>query len=274
MNKNIELLKRKAASVRINVLNRVEKVKKGHIGGTFSCLDILVALYCGGILNLYRTKPHWEDRDRLYIGKGHTCLAVYELWVMLEMMDSKCLDEYGTNGGILGGQFDTRAPQSESNTGSLGHALGYAIGSALAAKMDNKNYISFALIGDGESEEGSIWESIMFASKFKLNNLVCIVDRNRLSVTEFMEDSEYTGTMEDRVRACGWECRVIDGHDFTDILSSFDNLNELKKPYMIVADTVKGKGVSFLENKLESHHSVPDKEMFKKAREEIMRSAK
>jgi len=269
MKKNLEELKKKANWIRREVLEIVAKTRKGHLGGTFSCTDILTALYYGDVLKFDSENPKWTERDRLIIGKGHVCLALYNILVDLGFFDLPRLKEYGSNGSSLGGQLNIDIPGVEYNTGSLGHALGIGAGMALSAKMDNKKYRTFVLLGDGECAEGSIWESAMFASQQKLNNLIGIIDRNRLSVTDVIAEDDDSGKLEDKLKACGWKCLIINGHSFEEILAAFSNLDELKQPLMIIANTVKGKGVSFMENGIKWHHSVPNQEELELARKEL-----
>lgn len=269
MKENFGELKKKANWIRRQVLETIVATGKGHIGGTFSCIDILVALYYGDILRFDSKNPKWDERDRLIIGKGHACLALYNILIDLGFFSISRLKEYGKDGSSLGGQLNIDTPGVEYNTGSLGNALGIGAGIALAAKMDNKNYRTFALVGDGECAEGSIWESIMFASQQRLNNLIGIIDHNRLSVTDVIKDDDGSGKLDDKLRACGWKCLVIDGHSFEEILTAFSNFDKLKQPLMIIANTVKGKGVSFMENGLKWHHSIPTKEELDLARKEL-----
>ena len=271
MQKNFKELKRKANWVRREVLEAVVETGKGHIGGTFSCTDMLVALYYGKILRVSPNNPKWDERDRLILGKGHACLALYNILVDLGFFNVSRLQEYGKDGSSLGGQLNIDTPGVEYNTGSLGHALGIGAGMALAAKMDKKNYRVFALVGDGECAEGSIWESIMFASQHRLNNLIGIVDRNRLSVTDVIEEEEGSGRLDNKFRACGWKCVTIDGHSFEEILVAFSGLDKLGQPLMVIANTVKGKGVSFMEDGVRWHHSVPTMEEFELAKKELER---
>jgi transketolase len=268
MEEKIDILKKKATWVRRQVFEKVVQCKKGHLGGTYSCTDLLVGLYYGGFLKFNSADPKWVDRDRFLIGKGHACLALYYIWADLGFFDVSKLEEYGINGG-LGGQLDTSIPGAEHNTGSLGHALGIGAGMALAAKLDNKDYKTVALIGDAECDEGSIWESVMFSSRMGLNNLIGIIDRNRLSVTDVIEDDDGSGKIEDKFKACGWQCVVIDGHSFEEILVVFEQTKQQSLPLMIVANTVKGKGVSFMENGLKWHHSIPTDDEIKIARQEL-----
>ncbi|MCU0666058.1 MAG: transketolase [Candidatus Omnitrophica bacterium] len=271
MQNKINFLKMKANWVRKQVLESIMLAGKGHLGGTFSCIDILVGLYYAGILRVDPQHPRWEDRDRFVVGKGHACLAFYHIWIDLGFLDASELENFAKNKSKLGGQLNISTPGVEYNSGSLGHAVGIAAGMALAAKMNAKKYKTIFLIGDGESAEGSIWESAMFASKHKLNNLIGIIDRNRLSVTDVIEEDDGSGRLDCKFEACGWKAINIDGHCFPQILSAFDHLEQLQQPLIIIADTVKGKGVSFMENGIKWHHSIPSREEFELAKRELER---
>lgn len=259
----------KSKWARMSILESIEKAGKGHIGGTFSCIDLLVALYYGGILNINSENFNKEKRDRFLLGKGHACLGLFVILVDMGIMPSSIIESYGKNSTIIGGQLDTRIPGSEINTGSLGHAIGIACGMSLAAIMDHNKYKSFAMVGDGECEEGSIWESAMLASKLGLKNIVTIVDRNRMGVTDVIEKDDGSGTLEEKFSACGWKTITIDGHDFNSIMRAFLSLEKQSCPVAIIADTVKGKGVSFMESGLKWHHTVPTEEEFAQARKEL-----
>ena len=249
-------LKRQAKRIRQAVLRTVAATGKGHIGGTFSCIDILVALYYGNVMRYDPRNPRWDQRDRLILGKGHACLALYNILTDLGFFDVSLLKEFGQNGSTLGGQLNIRTPGVEYNTGSLGHAIGVGAGMALAARLDGRKYRVYAIIGDGECAEGSIWESVMFAEQNHISNLIGVVDRNRLSVTDIIEDDEGTANLGEKFKAFGWDCMEIDGHDFESILSAFRQLEKQDKPMMIIANTIKGKGVSFMENDLKWHQSA------------------
>ena len=259
----IKSLKKISAINRLKVLDMIQKARMGHFGGIYSCMDILVSLYYGDIFNYSPVFPNWVDRDRLIIGKGHACLGLYAILSDLDIISEDEMMTYGKDGSIFGGQLDFNISGVETNTGSLGHAIGIASGIALAAKQDNKKYKTYALVGDGECDEGSIWESVMFASKNNLNNLVTIVDRNRLSVTDFIEFNN----LEDKFGACDWDVHTINGHDFGAILETLNHTHT--KPLVIIADTIKGKGVSFMESGIKWHHSVPTEEEFDIARNEL-----
>ncbi|OGZ27151.1 MAG: hypothetical protein A2365_00580 [Candidatus Nealsonbacteria bacterium RIFOXYB1_FULL_40_15] len=256
-------LEEKARWVRSQVLETAARTKKGeHIGGIFSCTDILVALYYGNILKVDPKNPKWDGRDRFVLGKGHASLALYHILADIGFFEPSRIQSYGKNGSSLGVQLNLNTPGVEYNTGSLGHAIGVACGMALSAEIDGNNYRSFALVGDGECEEGSIWESIMFAGKKQVKNLVGIIDRNRLSVTEKIEDK-----LEEKIRASGWECKTVDGHSFKELLKALSEKPD--HPLMIIADTIKGKGVSFMENNLKWHSSALKREDLESAKKEL-----
>ena len=265
----IKDLETKARWVRRLVLESTASTRKGHIGGTYSCTDILVSMYYAGILQVDPKEPKWADRDRLLIGKGHACLALYAIFMDLGFISEECFAGYGKDGGTLGGQLDIGIPGVEYNTGSLGHVLGIAAGMALAAKLDSKNYRAYALMGDAEIYEGSVWEALIFAGQHQLDKLVGIIDRNRLSVTEILEDDSLFRQLRTKVTAFGWDCYEIDGHSFTQILDVFDAVKRAQRPSMIIANTVKGKGVSFMENGVKWHHSIPSDAELAIARKEL-----
>lgn len=262
-------LKRKANWARRQVLEMTADHGSSHIGGIFSCTEILVTLYYGNVLRFDTKNPKWDERDRIIVGKGHASIAFYIIWADLGFIDSSWLRQFGTDGGSLGVQLNINTPGVEYNTGSLGNALGVAAGIGLAARMDKKRHRAFALLGDGECAEGSIWESIEFASKQKLNNLIGIIDRNRLGVLDVIDDSDENGKLDERIQSFGWKCITIDGHSFKDILSAFNDLDRLEKPLMVIANTVKGKGVSFMENEAEWHNLGLTQKQLDLARKEL-----
>jgi len=261
-------LKLRAAWLRRQVFESVVHAQKGHLGGTYSCIDILVTLYFGGIMRFDPANPDWPERDRFLIGKGHASLALYHIWAELGILDKTRLKMFCADGG-LGSQLDISIPGAEHNTGSLGHAIGIGSGLAMAAKYDKHPTKIFALVGDAECDEGAIWESIMFAAENGLSNLIGIIDRNRFSVTESLDDDRGSGKLEAKFAACNWECRVIDGHSFSEILKAFSHIEKTERPVMVIANTIKGKGVSFMENGVKWHHTIPSPEEIKIARAEL-----
>jgi|TARA_B100001971_G_C18215314_1_gene553415 transketolase len=264
MQEKLDELNKKANWLRLEVLKTAKKTggKGSHLGGTFSCIELLVALYYGNILKFDPSNPKWVDRYRFLIGKGHVHLALFHIWVDLGFIDNSLLDSYGKNGSLLGQQLNNKIPGSEYNTGSLGHVIGVGSGMALAAKLDKKNYYTISLVGDAECDEGSIWESVMFAGRNQLNNLITIVDRNWMSVMDILKEDDSTGRLDEKFEACGWKSITINGHSFEDILSCFSDLEGLNKPLVIIADTIKGKGVSFMENDVSWHSGIPSNEEF------------
>lgn len=249
-------LETKARRIRLAALEQTVAKGKGHLGGTYSCVDLLVALYYGGILRIDPQKPDWPERDRFILSKGHACLALYSILVDLGFLTTTQLDSYGEDGG-LGAQLDVSIAGVDWNTGSLGHALGVTAGMALAARMDGRDNIAVTIMGDAEIAEGSVWEAIAFASDFGLSNLVAIIDRNRLSVTEVLEDDAIFRNFREKIGSFGWAFVEIDGHSYPSIMGALSAIRGGDRPTMILANTIKGKGVSFMENVLKWHHAVP-----------------
>lgn len=265
----IDMLTMKAATLRLTVLDMIAAAQKGHIGGAFSCMDIIVSLYYGGFLHFDAVNPSWPLRDRFILSKGHSGSALFAVLADLGFFDSAELSHYCCNGGILGGHPDRNVPGIEADTGSLGHGLGIGAGMALAAKMDGADYRVFILVGDGECNEGSVWEALVFAARHQLSNLTLIVDRNRQCVLDFTEACAPLDPLGDRLAAFGWDVEEVDGHSFQALLAAFERKPSTTRPRAIVANTVKGKGVSFMEKVLKWHHSVPNAEELVIARAEL-----
>ncbi len=268
---NTAELKKKANWLRRQILQIVVHSRRGHIGGAFSCTEILVALYYGGILRFDSDNPKWPDRDRFILSKGHSCVALFPILADLGFFPSSVLDSYSQNGCILGGHPDRNVPGIEADTGSLGHGLGIAAGLALAAKIDGRKYMTVALLGDGECYEGSVWESAMFAAHHRLNNLVAVVDRNCQCVTDFTEDCNRLEPLADKWSAFDWEPRTVDGHSFDELIDAFRDFRSRVSagPLVIIANTIKGKGVSFMEKSIEWHHGVPQGDQLEEANRQL-----
>ncbi len=263
---NFNFLNQKSSEIRIGILEMAAKSGKAHLGGTFSCVDILVALYYGGFLTPKSTSP---IRPRFILSKGHACMALYSIFLDLGLLDKKRVESYGKNGG-LGGQIDLSIRSIDNNTGSLGHAVGLAAGMALAAKIDCADFPIFILTGDAEMYEGSVWEAMMFSSQLKLKNIVLIIDRNRLSVTAPLEEEGPFEKFPEKVKSFGWNFRQVNGHNFKDLIRALNEVKKSKKLTVINANTIKGKGVSFMENQIRWHHGVPSPELLEKARKELL----
>jgi len=271
--KKINFLKKKSTQIRKMLLKMIYNAGMGHTGGSLSSTDILTTLYYG-IMNIDPDNPEWKKRDRFILSKGHSIEAYYCILAdkgFIPKEELKTFCQYKTR---LIGHPNNKVPGIEMNTGALGHGLSIASGMANAARMDGKSYKVFALMGDGEQAEGSIWEAAMTAAHYQLDNLVAIIDRNRLQITDDTEKVMSLEPLADKWQAFGWEVRVIDGHNHEQLLNTFNQIPfENKKPSLIIARTVKGKGVSFMENGPEWHHGVPDEEQLKQALEELSQEA-
>ncbi len=268
---DITKLEFKAKWVRRQILEMIVAAKKGHIGGAFSCTDILVALYYGGILRLNPRSPNWSERDRFILSKGHSCTALYAILADLGFFSINELNSYSQRGSMFGSHPDRNILGIEADTGSLGHGLGIGAGLALSAKMNKKDFLTIVLLGDGECYEGSIWEAAMFAGHHHLNNLIAIVDRNQQCVTDYTEDCNRLEPFSDKWKSFGWQVKTVNGHSFPELINSFSNLRKRKAtcPLAIIARTTKGKGASFMEGKIQWHHGVPLGKDLEMARKEL-----
>ena len=266
----IDSLQKKADTLRLVTLNLCIGAEKGHVTSTFSCAEILTVLYYGNVLHYNPKNPKWEDRDRLFISKGHASPLFYSILVDLGFIPNNYLDDF-CKANKLGVHLQSDVPGVENTAGSLGHGLGIATGMALAAKMDRKNYYTFVLMSDGECCEGSIWEAAMFAGYHMLNNLIAIIDRNYMTATDFTENSVGLTPLDKKFEAFGWEVKKINGHSINEILGCFDGIRSFRRktPFVIIAETVKGKGVISVENKPSWHARVPKKEEAEAWRQEL-----
>ena len=264
-------LRDKAIQIRRMVLETALHAKKGHVPPAFSWVEIGVALYYGGILRVQPDKPAWDQRDRFILSKGHACLTLYTILADLGFFPKSHLNEFAGNGALLPGHPEPHIPGVDAISGSLGHGLGFAAGMALAARLDKKAWRVFTVLGDGECQEGSIWEAVMFAGHRKLGNMVAILDYNKLSATDFVNNIVTLEPIADRFASCGWETETIDGHDFDALLSTLSpsHLTRQQKPLMIIANTIKGRGVDFMENSPQWHHQMPKGEQIESARAQL-----
>ena len=265
-------LEKKANYIRNQTLGMCVKAGTGHVTSSFSCAEILVALYYGDILHYDISNPKWEDRDRFILSKGHASPILYAVLADLGFFSESEIWKFCQANGMFGVHLQNDVPGVEITSGSLGHGLGIAAGMALAAKLDKKHHLVFTLLGDGECYEGSTWESAMFAGHHQLNNLVAIVDRNWLCVTDFTENCVRLNPFDQKWEAFGWEVAVIDGHSFEDIFSALNAVRsrQATSPLVIIANTVKGKGVSFMENKPLWHGIAPKGKEAELAKMELM----
>jgi len=264
-------LKKKAGYIRNLILDMCIKAGTGHVTSSFSCVEILAALYYGRILRYDVSFPEWEGRDRFILSKGQASPLLYAILADVGFFAKNKLVRFCQANGIFGVHLQNSVSGVEITSGSLGHGLGVGAGLALAAKMNKKRYLTFVLLGDGECHEGSIWEAAMFAAHYKLNNLVAIVDRNRLCATGFTERTMRLDPLDKKWKSFGWEAIVINGHSFKEIISVFDGIHSRRsdKPLVIIANTIKGKGISFMENQPLWHGVAPKGKQAELARIEI-----
>jgi len=259
---NIEELKNITKQIRTIVLKTCHQVKVGHIGSAFSIADILAVLYFN-ILKIDPQNPTDENRDRLVLSKGHACSALYATMVLRGFFEEKILmGQFHVDGGMLHGHpVKDAVPGIEVTTGSLGQGFSTATGIALAAKKLKKNFKTFIISSDGECNEGQVWEAVLFAAQQKLDNLVAIIDYNHLQAFGTTKEVLDMDPFAEKFKSFGWQTAEIDGHNFNQIIESLSNLpKDKEKPTAIIAKTIKGKGVSFMENKLEWHYKWPTDE--------------
>lgn len=248
-------LEKIAVKNRKNVLRLMKAGRMGHIGGALSAIDIITALYFK-IMRVDPKNPHWPQRDRFVLSAGHKCLALYATLAEKGFFDHTILDTYGALCSRLGGHPDMyKVPGVETNTGALGHGLSIAGGMAMGLKMDGLDAKVYVIMGDGELAEGSNWEAAAAASHHKLDNLLVFVDRNYLQISGKTVDVMNYEPLDERWQAFGWSVREIDGHDLKQIFENATDFPfERGKPSVIIANTVKSKGLSFAENKADFHY--------------------
>jgi transketolase len=264
-------LKTKANWIRLSAMTMNHHAKLGHTGGDLSSADILAVLFLGGVLKLDAARPRWPQRDRFILSKGHGAAAYYSTLAARGFFGIDQLNTYMDPLSMLNGHPDrNKLPGVEANTGPLGHGLPIAVGAALAARMRQESWRVFVLTGDGELQEGSNWEAAMTAHHYGLDNLTLIVDRNRIQQGDFTENTIRMEPLAERFRAFGFAVDEVDGHSTAALLERFAHLPiEKGKPSCIIAQTIKGKGVSFAENLPEWHHGVPSEEQLAAAAAEL-----
>jgi transketolase len=267
MTDNNHLVKR-AKEIRNLVLDMIFGAKSSHLGCALSIVDILTGLYFGDILNVDPKNPDWENRDRFILSKGHACVALYATLALRGYFPVEKLTEYGTDGTLIG-DHNTRGalPGIETTNGSLGHGLPLGIGMALAAKKTRRSSRVFVLVGDGELQEGSNWEALMFAGFHKLDNLVLIIDNNNLETLGPTNQILSLSTLHKKLESFGWDAENISGHIFADIIGQLNISHE--KPFALNCHTTKGKGVPFMHNDHIWHGKCPTQEEYKRAKMEL-----
>lgn len=270
MEREINNLKQVANSIRRDIVTMLTESASGHPGGSLSAVEILTALYFSE-MKVDPSNPRWEERDRFVLSKGHGAPVLYATLAEKGFFDKKHLMTLRKIDSMLQGHPNMNdTPGVDMSTGSLGQGLSAANGMALAGKLDNRNYRVYAYLGDGELQEGQVWEAAMTAAHYKLDNVTAFVDHNGLQIDGPVEEVMNPEPITDKFKAFGWHVISIDGHDFEQIFSAIEEAKSVKgKPTMIVAKTIKGKGVSFMENAVGWHGSAPNKDQCDQALKEL-----
>ena len=265
-----EELEKLAMALRITGLEMVKKAHSGHLGGAFSLSEIMVVLYFEKMA-IRPEEPRWEDRDRLVLSKGHATVALYPVLAMRGYFPKSLLDTFRDIDGRLSGHAEMRfVPGVDMSTGSLGQGFSTAVGMALAGRQMGKTYTTYAILGDGEIQEGQIWEAAMLAAHQKLDRLVVILDRNGVQLDGTVPEVLDTGNLVAKFESFGFHTQSIDGHDIEAIAGAIDAAKAKPgQPHIIIANTVKGKGVSFMEGRCEWHGKTPNDAEFEAAFDEL-----
>ena len=251
------------------IVDMIHKAGAGHPGGSLSAIDIIVGLY-GTQMDVDSNNPNDENRNRFIMSKGHASPAVYSILREKGFLMQEDLDGFRTLGSVCQGHVDMKWTNGvDFSAGSLGMGLSFGIGCSLAAKMDNKSFQTWVMVGDGETQEGQIWEALMAANYHELDNLHLIVDRNRIQNDDFVDVQMEIGDIAKKIESFGWNIREINGHHMSEIVDALNWSRHTKGPCAIVAHTVKGKGVSFMENNPSFHGKAPNDEELRKALEEL-----
>jgi transketolase len=266
---NTDELKALARELRRDIVQTIFTAGSGHPGGSLSELDILVALYFR-VMRHDPANPQWPDRDRFILSKGHASPGLYAVLARAGYFPKEELSTFRKLNSRLQGHAHPMTPGVEMNSGSLGMGLSFALGCALAARLDHKDYLVYALLGDGECDEGQVWEAAMAAAHHKATNLIAFVDRNRIQNDRFTDEVMSLEPLAQKWRSFGWRVLETDGHDFDALLAAIDKARRRRtRPTVIVAHTVKGKGVSFMENNPAFHGRAPNRQEFEQAMKEL-----
>ncbi len=273
---SVDELKRIANRLRIDIVKMIGAAGSGHPGGSLSAVEVLVALYFGGVLRHDPRNPQWPDRDRFILSKGHGCPVLYATYAEAGYIDHALLNTLRKLGSPLQGHPDKRMlPILEASTGSLGQGVSIGIGMALAARMDKKDFHTFVMIGDGEAQEGQVWEAAMFAGFHKLANLTVIIDNNRQQLDDFTAKILDLSPLAEKWLSFGWNPVEIDGNDIAQVLPALAEARAATlKPTVLIANTIKGKGVSFMENNVKWHGVAPKPEEVEAAVRELEAAGK
>lgn len=269
---NLIRAKDKAKDIRVDIIEMIHAAGSGHPGGSLSCADILATLYFGGIMHYDASNPSLEDRDRFILCKGHAAPALYATLCEAGYFDREELNTLRKLGSHLQGHPDMhKCPGVEVSTGSLGQGLSIACGMAQGLKLQDTNQTIFPLLGDGECQEGQVWEAAMFANHYRLDNLVAIVDNNGLQIDGRVDEVMTLGDIAKKFEAFGWQVEACDGHDIHELYSKLTMLKDTRdsKPKCLICKTIKGRGVSFMENEAGWHGKAPNDKQYMQAINEL-----
>ena len=270
MTSNITKLIEKSKWLRKEIFEMVIKVNQGHIASALSQAEIVISLFYGGIMNYKVGDPNFQDRDKLIVSKGHSAMGIYPILADIDYISKNELKKFVTPEGILRIYGDMSIPGIDSTSGSLAQAPGIACGFAYIAKIEKKNTKTFIVLSDGEHYEGSLWETAMFASHYKLDNKKFIVDRNKQIILGKDEDLLSLEPLDKKWESFGWNVHVVDGHDYGELLNSLTKAKEGNgKPTVIIANTTKGKGISYMEDVTRWHNTMPNDDEIKTARKDL-----
>lgn len=259
-----------ARRLRRHIIQMTSTAKSGHPGGSLSAVEIVTALYYR-VLRYRPSEPEWPDRDRFILSKGHAAPLLYAVLAETGFFSTSELCTLRRIDSRLQGHPDrTCTPGVELTCGSLGQGLSFGVGVALAGRLDGRDYRVYVLLGDGECDEGQVWEAAMAAAHYRLDNLVAIVDHNKLQIDGWTKDVMNLDPLPDKWRSFGWYVIEVDGHDFSQILAAYEQAKRIKgQPTMVIAHTIKGKGVSFMENNVDFHGKAPTPEETERALKEL-----
>ena len=266
---DVQRLKETALDIRHDILNMIYKAKAGHPGGSLSAVEVVTALYFH-VMNIDPQQPDMEERDRFVLSKGHACPVLYAALARRGFYDVKELDTLRQYHSILQGHPDmNKVPGVDMTAGSLGNGLSVGVGMALSAQMKGQDYMTYVMLGDGECQEGMVWEAAMAANHHHLKNLVAIVDCNGVQINGWVNDVLRVEPFADKWRAFGWSVIEIDGHDMHQVLTALHDARTMRAPTVILARTVKGKGVSFMEDNSAWHGAAPNADQMAQAMKDI-----
>jgi len=267
---SLDVVAENAKEMRRKIISMLTQAGSGHPGGSLSAADILAELYFD-VMRIDPSNPKWEDRDRLILSKGHAAPALYAALALKGFFPVEELDNLRKLGSRLQGHPDMKKlPGIDMSSGSLGQGLSAANGMALAGRLDNKDYYVYVIMGDGENQEGQVWEAAMFAAHYRLDHVIAFVDHNRLQIDGLITDVMSPEPLEEKWQSFGWHVQKIDGHNLEQIAAAIAAAKQVKeRPSVIIADTIKGKGVSFMENQASWHGSACKQQQAEQALSEL-----